>query len=278
VALLYLLFLLCKETTNFTISYEPQDTKIAKEVLEFAEEEFPRILKDMGVAQGVIPRIEIKLVSSISEIQKINGFPDWGIGCAIPSKYTILLKSPRIVKYPVDLRTLVAHEISHIVLGNLSQVKIPRWFDEGIAMYESYEWRIGESMWLSWANFTHSILPLSSIALNFPEESQKAKLAYVESFSTIAFIINQFGEESLKEIIGALKEANSFDEALRRVLGLNRTDFADEWKEWVEHKYTGFNVFFNMFFPGGLLLFIFFLAIFLKRKRIKYETTKDMEV
>ncbi len=274
------LFLLYKTSTNFTISYEPQDTRTAQKILEFANEELPRISKDMGVMQKSIPRINIKLISSTSDIDKINGFPDWGIGCAIPNKHTIILKSPRIIKYPVNIRTLVAHEISHIVLGNLTPVEIPRWFDEGMAMYESCEWEIGESVWLSWANFNHSILPLSTIETHFPQNTKKAKLAYVESFSTIAFIINQFGEESLKELIQALHSAGAtshFDQILQKVLGLNSIDFAQEWEKWVEHRYNGFNVFFNTFFPGTLLLVIFFLVIFLKRRRINSNNLKSFE-
>jgi len=304
--LLFFLFLLYKATPNFTIFYEPQDTRTAQEILKFAETEFPRISKDLGMeSQPVImsdpelvsgeespTKINIHLLSSTSEIKKINEFPDWGIGCAIPNKHTIILKSPRIVKYPVNLKTLVAHEISHIVLGNITQIKIPKWFDEGVAMFESCEWELGESIWLSWATFTHSILPLSSIELYFPDDSKKAKLAYVESFSTISFIIDQFGEVALYEIIQTLAKGETpsitkhssaegypqnFDQVLEKVLLLNSLDFSNEWKKWVEQKYTGFNVLFNTFFPSGLLLFIFFLAIFLKKRKIKSDNVKSFE-
>ncbi len=284
------LFLLYKASPNFTISFQPQDIKVAQEIIEFAEIELLRISKDMEVEQGFISHINIRLVFSTSEVEEINVFPDWGIGCAIPDKYMILLKSPRIIKYPIDIRTLVAHEISHIILGNISPVKIPRWFDEGMAMYESSEWKLGESIWLSWANFTHSILPLSSIETYFPENHRKAKLAYVESFSTISFIVNQFGEESLKEIIRTLRGNNnssdsliqetplsSFSQVLQNVLGLNSDDFTKEWEKWVKRQYTGFSLLINTLFPGILLLLVFFLVICLKRRKIKADNIKICE-
>ncbi|MCK4352427.1 hypothetical protein KAW65_03355 [candidate division WOR-3 bacterium] len=263
---IFVLFLFYKESPNFTVFYQPQDEKVAREVIKFAEQELPQIVEDIGLKEKI--KIDIYIAFSETEIKKIRNFPDWGIGCAYPSKRTIILKSPRIVKYPLNLRTLVAHEIAHVVLGNLlKNIPIPKWFDEGMAMYESREWKIGESIGLSWANFTNSLLPLSEIEQNFPYNSKEAKLAYIESFSAIAFIINEFGKESLQEIIKNTKQTNSFNQALTIVLGLNYQDFKNEWEKWVKERYTGFNVLFKTFFPWTLILIIFFIALFLNIKR-----------
>jgi hypothetical protein len=262
------LFLLCQETPHFTISYDHADERIAMEIVRFVELDLSRISGDMGLTETLM--IDIRIISSEDESKSIRGFPDWGIGCAMPLEKSIAIRSPRLAAHPVDLRTLVAHEIAHVVLGSkCGNRKIPRWFDEGMAMYESREWRIGESVWLSWANVTHSILPLSSIERSFPEDAGKAKLAYVESFSVISFLIDQFGGECLLEIIESVEELDSFDRAMTKTLGIDSSQFEREWQRWVEQEYGGFSVLLNTFFPMSLLLVIFFAAVILKRRRRK---------
>ena len=270
----YSSLLACKVSSNFTVFYQPKDVKVANEVLGFAEKELARISEDLGLKEKI--KLKIWLAADESEIEKLTqgNFPDWGVGCAYPAKLAVILKSPRIIKYPLNIRTLVAHEISHVILGNLLKgTRIPRWFDEGVAMQESQEWEIGGSMRLSWANFTHSLLPLSDIDQDFPQESERARLAYTESFYAVSFMINEFGNESVKKIIESLKQTNSFSQALNMALGLNYRDFEYEWEKWVKERYTGFSVILKVFFPMGVILIIFFIVLFInliqKRRKIR---------
>jgi hypothetical protein len=268
-----MLFLLCQETPHFTVSYDHADERIALEIVRFVELDLSRISEDIGLTETLM--IDIRVISSEDESDSIRGFPDWGIGCAMPLEKAIAIKSPRLAAHPVDLRTLVAHEIAHVVLGSkCGNVEIPRWFDEGMAMYESGEWKFGESVWLSWANVTHSLLPLSSIGRRFPENAGRAKLAYVESFSVILFLIDQFGRESFLEIIENVGELGSFDRAMQKSLGVSSSEFEREWQEWVEKEYGGFSVVLNTFFPMSLLLVIFFAAVILKRRRRRERRTR----
>lgn len=280
------MFLLYQESSNFTISYHSSDRRVVDEILKFAEQELTRISENIGVSLET--KIRIYILSSDEEVKKIHLLPDWGVGGAIPLEKVIIIKSPRIVKYPVNLRTLVAHEIAHIVLGNkCKNVRIPKWFDEGIAMYESKEWRLDDSIRLAWANFTNSILPLPGIERKFPKDSKNAELAYTESFSTISFIVSEFGKEAIKYIIQDMGQSSSsvqsqvetdFDQTLKNVLELSYTEFCDEWMKWVQQKYTAFNVLLNVFFPGVLLLIVFFIAVLLKmRQRKKVPLTDDLD-
>jgi hypothetical protein len=240
------------------------DEKIASQISSFIDHEILRIKKNISLKEEI--KITITILSSDSEIKKISGFPDWGVGCAMPSKREIIIKSPRIIKYPLNLKNLLIHEITHVVLGNkYKNISIPKWFDEGIAMYEAREWRMSDNIKLAWANFTHSILPLSSIERKFPEDKRRADLAYIESFSVIPFIVCNFGKEKIKELINNIEKTNSFEKGIRETFGINYLDFMIEWKKWVQERYSHFSIIFSLF-PISILLLIFFIAVLLKTK------------
>lgn len=263
VLFLFLFLSITDTLDHFIFTYNEKDRVNAQSVIKYAEPAFLRICSEFQYTPS--KPISIYLVSTHSEFKELakDGFPDWGAGCAYPARSLIILKSPRLVKKNVIFQTLVAHEISHCVLGDmLKGIWIPRWFDEGIAMYESHEWQFGEGFILSWANFTNSIIPLSQIERVFPQKLSEARLAYVESFSTISFIIQEFGREALLETIKFMKETISFDLACKKALGLSKKDFEIEWLKWAKRNHSGFVVLLKDFFPYMIILIIFFIVVF----------------
>jgi hypothetical protein len=123
------------------------DQNLAQKIkidLEFSYQKISSFLDD--TLEDVI---SVYVVDSDQEFRSLvgEGFPDWGIACAIPSHNTIVLKSPSHFDYHAPLSQLVTHELAHIFLGNLAKgVALPRWLDEGFAMHQSQEWRFGQDI------------------------------------------------------------------------------------------------------------------------------------
>jgi len=254
----------------------------AKRLIQYAEEEYSRIKADLGydelaVLHGEEDKIAIILCSTQDDFEKVTkgNMPEWGIGCALPGRI-IVIKSPRLVRRNINLRQLVAHEITHIMLQD---IEIPRWFNEGIAMYESHEWKFGNSITLSFANLTNSIIPLSSLERRFPEDERGARLAYVESFSAIAYIIQEFGRDGLKDLMKDLRGKNSFEHALVSSFGIDHKEFKKEWYIWARNTYNGLYILIRNFFPWAFILALFFVVFFisLKRRRKKYKEFDSSE-
>jgi len=275
--LLLFIFLFISESEHFAIYYDEVDSKIAKKVLSLAEKSYSRMLNDFDYPYKT--RIVIYLCSSEKKFKLLtkNKITDWHTGCAYPEERYIVLKSPRAIKRNINLESLIAHEIAHILLGASLKRSPPRWFDEGVAMYESREWRFWDQTLLSWAVLTHSIIPLSKLEKNFPINRKKEELAYTESFSAIAFMIEEFGKDKLRAIISNLTAGKSFEKAIRASLGISKGKFEKRWKKWVKNRYKGFSMALKLF-PWALFPTIFFIVLLVrlresKRKfeRLKYE-------
>ncbi len=143
---------------------QAHDQNIASEVETILESSYQRIsdfLEDSltEVVSVYVLDNEEEFVSMVG-----NKFPDWGVACAIPRRNLIILKSPIEFRYYRPFSQVVTHELAHIFMGTLSgQGRVPRWLDEGFAMYHSQEWRIGQEVAVARAVLTGSILPLSQI-------------------------------------------------------------------------------------------------------------------
>ncbi|MCH7760799.1 hypothetical protein IIA15_05275 [candidate division TA06 bacterium] len=274
------------QSEHFLLSYKKEDERSAREILLYAEEELPPIAAHLGIVPTPSEKIRIILSSTQDDFDQFTrqGVPDWGIGCALPHEKTIVLKTPRLVGKNIDLRSLIAHEISHILLHNphtsfnKGGMGIPRWFDEGLAMFESREWKVGESMTLAWAVLNNTLLPLSSLKTHFPASEKKARLAYTQSFSTIAYIIEEFGEEGLQFLLKTLTSTGDFEKALEEGLGLTCDQFQ---QQWLTHLKKNYNLLFILSDAGILwgaisLLFLYALIVkTIKTRRRKRELEDD---
>jgi hypothetical protein len=203
-----------------------------------------------------------------------NNFPEWGVGFAIPSRDLIILKSPLKFKYNRPFAQIATHELAHIFLSKLSRgSRIPRWLDEGFAMYQSQEWRIGQDVVVARAVLTGSFLPLSQIeSVNAFKES-KAQLAYTESFLAVSYLYGEFGPGTVKEIVTHLSDGSSIDLAFMRTIGSNYLAFQLEFEKYVQGKYNWASLLGDTFLIWIGLAFLIVFVYLLKRRltRVKLE-------
>jgi len=277
--LLLFIFLLISESEHFAIYYDPVDSRTARQVLNLAETAYSRMIDDFDYPYK--NRIVINLCSSEEKFRQLTEgkITDWHTGCAYPEDMHMIIKSPRAVKRNIDLESLIAHELAHILLGAPLKESPPRWFDEGVAMYESREWRFWDQTELSWAALNRRIITLSKLEKDFPMDRKKEALAYTESFSAIAFMNERYGEDKLKEIIRNLVAGKSFEKAIKASLGISKKKFYSEWKKWVKKRYKGLSMALKLF-PWVLFPTIFFIVLFVRlresRRRFRQLQYEDI--
>lgn len=277
--LLILIFFDIQTSGRFLIEYEKIDSNLASEILITAEETLPIISNMLGYVYN--RDITIKLISDIEQFHVLTqkGFPDWGVGFADSKSSLIIIYSPRVVKKDIDIRCITKHELAHIVLGGMvGSGRLPRWFNEGFAMLCSQEWRFGRERVLAIANMTNSLIPLSQLELTFPRDVRKAEIAYTESFSAVAYIIDNFGEEGFKEILTNLKIMD-FDNALYLALGITYKEFTEEWEAWAKKTYNWAYFLLTGSFVLLLILLVFLVVLIISlksRKRKLKELERDI--
>ncbi len=211
---------------DFTVLHRSGDERQAARVLEVAASRGSAVALKAGLSQ--IGPVSIYIASTSEEFSELTygGVPDWGAGCAFPERGVIVLRDPAAVPDPLRMEDVVAHEIAHVAAGRvLGEVRVPRWFHEGVAMTLAGEWRLPGSPGLAASAASGELIPLGELAEAFPAHSSDAMLAYSESFYAVRFLMEEAGGATPAELLHGVASSGTFEQGLQALCGRTLTDF-----------------------------------------------------
>jgi hypothetical protein len=131
------------------------------------------------------------------------------------------------------------HELTHQIIhqkisGPLGDYSMPRWLDEGLAMY--YE-TVPGTLDSQFANLLNraiqndTLIALRTLAGAFPTDAAAANLWYAESYSVVDFIFRHYGREKMAQLLQAFKKGGYYDDVLRAVLNIETEGLEAEWRK-----------------------------------------------
>lgn len=269
---------LTENSEYFTVLYQREDAEIALDLLAVAEREYRRVTGVIGYRPSTPIQIYLAGDSEEFSLLTLGRIPEWGIGAAVPLRGRIVLISPRHSSGRSDIYQVLAHELSHVVLGQaLGDARAPRWLDEGLAMFISHEWKLGQSILVARALLFDSLIPLDEIETLNSFSRSKAHLAYAESFLAVAFIVDRYGESSLHLLVRELARQGDVDLAMQTSLGMTRREFQLVWRNYVTRRFNWASILSNPFVLWMLMLSLFVLTFVLKRRHAR-KTMKRWEL
>jgi hypothetical protein len=220
----------------FDIYFPQKKEHIAKAVSDYSLSEIERIARNLHMQD--VDRIRISILDE-KEFNKDYGniLPEWGVGFAIPKKNLILLKFPSSFNNPPRLKFIVGHEIAHILIHRKARTSIPRWFDEGTAIYLSRELNFMDEIKLSMAVLLKKIIPLEALEENFPYSGEQAYLAYIESVSAVNYLVEQDGPYIINQILVETKKSHSFEDGFLIATKMDVNIFELEWKDYLSKRF-----------------------------------------
>ncbi len=135
------------------------------------------------------------------------------------------------------------HEIAHTMAIGVSEHRVPRWFTEGLSVYEEGrgrpEWsREMELAFLS-AYASGRLLPLGDIERGFtrPEFPGQVLLSYYHAGQIVAFLAEQYGFEAIIDVLEAYRDGAGTDEALHAATGLRIDELDRQFMNGVEARH-----------------------------------------
>ncbi len=159
------------------------------------------------------------------------GSYEWVGGEALP-----MLHEASIVVMDYSDSTLVRdmpHELTHLVFHELIAQGItpPRWFDEGLAVYnQAFREPELRARWDK-ALASQSLLRLSQISDNFPANADQAYLAYAQSYYLLDYIYRTFGKPRMAQLIKYVNNTQqAFDQDLTQALGVDEIHLENQWR------------------------------------------------
>jgi len=252
---------------GYVVEYDERDKREAQVVAEEAERALPELKSRFG------PRptgpVRIVVANSIDAFRDTVGsdMPGWAAGVAVASRNLVVLKPRRLTfRRGTTLRQTVRHELTHIVLGaNYAMGRLPRWMNEGIAMWQADEPTFRGEFNLSASVLFGRLVPMTQLDRKFRNaRNDVAAVCYAESRSLVDFIIAQHGEEALVRILEESRSATA-DEAFISALGRPASQLYREWRRWMQRYVYWYSV-----LSGVALFWLMALLVFVAyaRKRI----------
>jgi len=134
------------------------------------------------------------------------------------------------------------HEYTHVITLQMTDFRIPRWFSEGLSVYEERRARPGwgddwnpmfvrafmESRWFKIADL--------DAGFQRPKSPQDVPIAYFQASQVCEFIVERFGFDAILRMLAMYRDKARTPEVLQQALNLNEAEFDRQFAAYVEAK------------------------------------------
>lgn len=256
-----------QESKHFVVFY--QKASEGREILKEAERVYPRITSDFNY----YPARKINIYAYHSHSLFLSKSPS-GITRAYSQPF---MNNIVISATQESIESAVAHELTHIVfLQSLpDSSKVPFWFVEGIAIYESQ--LDEESTEAESYAFQGDIPSVSDLSKEKPEGIGEQQRVAAEGYMMINYIVDKYGKDGLNRLIKNLQRGMDFSIALEKSSGVSEEELNKAWYEYAAARSMQIYIQ-NLRYFGFLilgLLAVLASGIWLARKRQKQKELEE---
>ncbi len=228
------------QTKHFDIYFNQEGSKIAEFASKAAEDALASIQKKLNYA--INNRISLILYNSQTEFQETNVTDDYlseGIG-----GFTELFKNRVVLPFTGNykmFRHVIHHELVHAVMNDLFyggslqnvisnniNIRVPLWFNEGLAEYLSLGWDSNTDMFIRDAVQNDNLPDMAGL---------NGYLAYRGGQSIFFYIGQKYGDEKISELVHKVKSKTNFDDGIESTIGLKMEEFNERWKKFLKKRY-----------------------------------------
>jgi tetratricopeptide (TPR) repeat protein len=134
------------------------------------------------------------------------------------------------------------HEYTHVITLQITDHLVPRWFSEGLSVFEEHNARPGwgddwsaesvkafaDGRWFKIANLDNGFIR--------PKRPDDISLAYFEASQICHFINERYGFDAILEMLRGYREKKKTPEIIQQVLKLSEADFDREFNSYIRAK------------------------------------------
>ena len=216
-----------------TLYWYEGNQPFADEIMTTAQQVLARLAEDTG-AELKKP-VEIYIYASAQDLLGAMIFPqEWTGGVAFTRFGTIAIGIP-----PDNLdwgRRALAHELTHLVIHQMTfnpYNDLPTWLGEGLAMYGEGTPEPIYATVLAKAIAEDSLISVRSLSSPFSAHAEEAVLGYIQSYSLVEFLISNYGQSQMLELLNTFGEGSSYDGAVNRVYGFDMDGLDSLWRQYI---------------------------------------------
>jgi len=215
---------------NLTLFWYTGSGSFAQELMNTCQQGLARLTQDIG-AHPERP-IKIYVYASDADLEGAMIFSqEWSGGVAF-TDFGIIAISIAPSELDWGKKALV-HELTHLVVRQATfspYGQLPLWLDEGLAMYNEGELEPSLRSYLEKAISDNTLISVRSLCSPFSAYPEKAYLSYAESYSLVEYLLDNYGNDKMLDLLALLKQGNTYDEALLAVYGFDIEGLDARWR------------------------------------------------
>lgn len=213
-----------------------------RDVDEVAER-LPRILEDVEHKLGrrLQASFTTVLAPGASELERIvrkaTGSDPAGsvpLGVAMPGLRLLVLRDG-LIPGTGSFRVTLAHEVAHLVIHGDPGTKIPKWLDEGAAMWLSgFSLTARDEGYLGFLARIGALYPLRRLEYSFPPGERTTSTAYRQSYLLVTYLVERHGEGVVGEFLDRLERGEEDLAVLADIEGAPIDEVERRFGRWVQ--------------------------------------------
>lgn len=131
------------------------------------------------------------------------------------------------------------HELAHVFTLEITDHLIPRWYSEGISVFE--EWRYGPIKGIRIpvnvldAMVEDKFLPIAELDSGFirPSYDEQVIVSYMQAGLVCEFVSREFGFDKIVGMLAEFKNGIDTGQTVRRVLGISPEEFDERFDDFI---------------------------------------------
>jgi tetratricopeptide (TPR) repeat protein len=225
-------------SSRFVISYDGDArSHLAGDILSALEDAYSVVGRDLSLFP--VMRMPVILYTR-KDFRTVTAGPDWSGGL-----YDGKIRLPvgGADQLSDQLKGVLYHEYTHVVVQELTHGNCPTWLNEGLAELEGrkiFNPPLGE---LGKAAKQSQYVPFSRLEKGFTDlATRDAALAYQQSYALVNFMVSSYGWPKVTEILTNLGTGMTIAEAVKKSLGdfgLDYDGMIGEWTSYMKREYGG---------------------------------------
>ena len=256
---------------SFVFRFSEADRPLVGALERLADRSWDRLTADLGIGRaGPITVVLAPTDEAFNQLQPPGEpLPAWASGVAYPGLMTMVIRSYHVPGTPrQDIGTIFVHELTHLFLGaRFGTRPIPRWLNEGLAMYEAYEWEPGQEWTLVQAVIANRVPPLDDLTARFERGEVEARLAYLLAGALVNDMIVTYGREAFGSFVGRLAQGDSLDDAMIGAYGVSPSLFEQRWRAHLDRRYAWIPILTSSSAVWAIVMGVTFAAYVARRRR-----------
>ncbi len=205
---------------------------VGPELLQAALDSLQRLQAEMGIQ--LEQDVRFFIYGSANDMRDaVLYVQDWA-GALAFADYNIILMGVAPSQLESWGRPTVAHELAHLVVGQFGWSCVggsrPTWLEEGLAMVAEGDPSDTVRQDIARGIDADVFVPVRSLNGAFSAHSADAGIAYSQSYSLVAFLLDTYGQQAMQRLLRTLADGAAYDQALEEVYGFNSDGLETAWR------------------------------------------------